>query len=296
MTAKGIKNKRTPSVFNVVELEKYVLKQKELIGINELNKIISPFLITKTAFDLYKSTGLEYIFIGGRHDIFIEDKKLTNQLIKDFPFLQENVNNNIEGIMIFDNSFDTLIDVIWGRYKLKLKLNELKKRHDTSKEYNKKISATKSMFKAVEIFYHFLYKALSTTGSVKVQLGIVKYFINNGIIYSSIKLRNQLLEREQILQGIFDKESEAAKETKSPLLIEGKAPNILERYTMANELFDIGGVLSKLNTTSKDKSVLLAQIMGCSKQVARELMNGTYVGRAKIRTETINKYISKIKK
>ena len=56
MTAKGIKNKRTPSVFNVVELEKYVLKQKELIGINELNKIISPFLITKTAFDLYKST------------------------------------------------------------------------------------------------------------------------------------------------------------------------------------------------------------------------------------------------
>ena len=118
------------------------------------------------------------------------------------------------------------------------------------------------------------------------------YFNSN----NEVKYHNQLLERLQILESLLKNENEAVKETNNPLLIEGKAPNILERYTIANKLLDIDTTISGLNITAEGKSILLAQIMGCSKQAARELLNGTYNGRAKIRTSTIDNYISNLKK
>jgi hypothetical protein len=79
-------------------------------------------------------------------------------------------------------------------------------------------------------------------------------------------------------------------------LINGKRPNISERYEIANDVFNIYKTISeltKLNYT--EKHILLAHLMGCSQQTARELFNGTQVKRTPIREDLVNSYLDSLK-
>jgi hypothetical protein len=82
---------------------------------------------------------------------------------------------------------------------------------------------------------------------------------------------------------------------KDNLLIGGKKPNISERYKIVNELLGVKGIIDKKNISFTEKNILLAHILGCSQQVARELFNGTQEKRTPIREDLINSYLDKFK-
>lgn len=79
------------------------------------------------------------------------------------------------------------------------------------------------------------------------------------------------------------------------LLISGKKPNISERYKIANEVFGVYETINKKNVSATEKHILLAHVMGCAEQTARELFNGTQVKRTPIREDIINGYLDKLK-
>lgn len=59
-------------------------------------------------------------------------------------------------------------------------------------------------------------------------------------------------------------------------LLNGKQLNLSERFTIAKEVLNIESVLRTLNIAELQKYELLAFIMGCNKDNARDLMNGNY--------------------
>ena len=82
---------------------------------------------------------------------------------------------------------------------------------------------------------------------------------------------------------------------KNNLLIDGKKPNISERYRIADETLNLFDTINKKNISATDKHILLAHILGCSQQTARELFNGTQLKRTPVREELINDYLKKLK-
>lgn len=80
-----------------------------------------------------------------------------------------------------------------------------------------------------------------------------------------------------------------------PLLINGFKPNISERYKIADEVLNLYENINSKNISATEKHILLAHILGCSQQVARELFNGTQVKRTPIRENLINEYLKKLK-
>ncbi|RTY94325.1 hypothetical protein EKL32_11245 [Flavobacterium sp. GSN2] len=65
------------------------------------------------------------------------------------------------------------------------------------------------------------------------------------------------------------------KQNKS-LLFDGKELNLLERFKIADKVLDIDKKLRILNIGDLEKYQLLAYILGCNKDNARNLMNGSY--------------------
>ncbi len=82
---------------------------------------------------------------------------------------------------------------------------------------------------------------------------------------------------------------------KNSLLINGKKPNISERYKIANEIFNIYETINKMKISATEKHILLAHILGCNQQTARELYNGTQLKRTPIREDIIKKYLDSLK-
>ena len=60
------------------------------------------------------------------------------------------------------------------------------------------------------------------------------------------------------------------------VLFNGKKLNLSERYTIANNLLEIDQKIRTLNIKDLEKYQLLAYILGCNKDNARDLMNGKY--------------------
>ncbi|MFV8352019.1 hypothetical protein [Flavobacterium sp. XS2P14] len=65
------------------------------------------------------------------------------------------------------------------------------------------------------------------------------------------------------------------------LLFDGKALNLLERYKIADKVFGIDKKIRTLNIAELEKYQLLAYILGCDKDNARNLMNGCYKSKSR---------------
>ncbi|MET6991460.1 hypothetical protein [Sediminicola arcticus] len=78
-------------------------------------------------------------------------------------------------------------------------------------------------------------------------------------------------------------------------LVSGKKLNIVDRYHIAKEVLDIDGIINSKNISLTEKHNLLAHIMGCNQQTARELWNNTQQKRTKLNEENINTYLEKLK-
>jgi hypothetical protein len=64
--------------------------------------------------------------------------------------------------------------------------------------------------------------------------------------------------------------------TNKSLLFDGKELNLSERFKIANKVLGIDTKIRTLNIQDLEKYQLLAYILGCDKDNARNLMNGTY--------------------
>lgn len=64
--------------------------------------------------------------------------------------------------------------------------------------------------------------------------------------------------------------------TNKSLLFNGSQLNLSERFKIANEVLNIDNKIRTLNISELEKYQLLAYILGCDKDNARNLMNGTY--------------------
>lgn len=65
------------------------------------------------------------------------------------------------------------------------------------------------------------------------------------------------------------------------LLFDGKTLNLLERFKIADKVFGIDKKIRTLNIAELEKYQLLAYILGCDKDNARNLMNGCYKSKAR---------------
>lgn len=123
------------------------------------------------------------------------------------------------------------------------------------------------------------------------------YFIDE---YENRKERGGMNAKEShILEifflSLFDNSSIKKSNVTKPLLINGKKPNMVDRYHIANEVLDIYKVIDKKNISQTEKHDLLAHILGCNQQIARELWNGTQQKRTKFNEDIIIPYLDKLK-
>ena len=97
------------------------------------------------------------------------------------------------------------------------------------------------------------------------------------------------------LNTILNREKTSKNTTKNNLLLKGKKLNISERYEIANKIFNVYETANKKNISQTEKHILIAHLLGCNQQTARELFNGTQVKRTPIREDILNSYLDNLK-
>lgn len=75
------------------------------------------------------------------------------------------------------------------------------------------------------------------------------------------------------------------------VLINGRKPNLLERYQIADRIFNIDKIITRLNVRAEDKYKILAVLLDCNEHNAKKLINGKYP--AKTDQKEINDFINK---
>lgn len=106
---------------------------------------------------------------------------------------------------------------------------------------------------------------------------------------------------EALLESLILQEKEKVPKEKpskvNSILINGRAPNIEERYYIACKIFNIDKIINSKNITQSNKDDLLALALGVGKQTARELNNGSYAKRTNsLKTDILDDYIRSISK
>jgi hypothetical protein len=132
-------------------------------------------------------------------------------------------------------------------------------------------------------------------------IGAVVHYLSIHVQYKPELNINNSLEKKWIKELRILKNSlklliepVEVKESKK-LLINGKKINIVGRYHIAKEVLDIYKIIDRKNISQTEKHDLLAHIMGCNQQTARELWNGTQLKRTKLNEDIINPYLEKLK-
>lgn len=89
--------------------------------------------------------------------------------------------------------------------------------------------------------------------------------------------RNSTTNKAELETSTFQKfkNTETTIQNKS-LLFDGKPLNLLERFKIADKVLGIDQKIRTLNIGDLQKYQLLAYILGCDKDNARNLMNGCY--------------------
>lgn len=71
--------------------------------------------------------------------------------------------------------------------------------------------------------------------------------------------------------------------------LNGRPINLLERFKIADKVFDIEKTIRKLKISEAEKHQLLSLILGCNEDNAKKIMNGQY--HAKVKDDLLDEYI-----
>ena len=96
--------------------------------------------------------------------------------------------------------------------------------------------------------------------------------------YNVYRLQGKIISKLNEIKSESTKPLDTKKSTigNKSLLLNGEKLNLSERYKIANKLLNIEGKIRTLKIGDLEKYQLLAYILGCDKDNARSLMNGTY--------------------
>lgn len=100
-----------------------------------------------------------------------------------------------------------------------------------------------------------------------------------------------VLERISMPIKILDLHSKQTDKTEpksKSLLLNGKKLNLLDRFTLANKVLKMETEIRKLNIQDLEKYKLVALILGCNEDNARDLMNGKYNAKPNDLTDYFN--------
>lgn len=103
----------------------------------------------------------------------------------------------------------------------------------------------------------------------------------------------QILIEEKFAVFLKSKEARlgvSAKNAKKERLGGGKF-NLPDRYELFRRIFKGEDILMQMNTSATNKHILLALILGCNQQTARELFNGTQKNRTQVQKDLIDNYL-----
>ena len=76
------------------------------------------------------------------------------------------------------------------------------------------------------------------------------------------------------------------------LMVNGKPLNLVERYIIASKSLGLDRALNDINRSATEKHKLLAVLLGCGEQTARELYNGTQQKRTSARDDMIEGFFN----
>lgn len=192
------------------------------------------------------------------------DSEFINQMFFDVTIGIEKQDENLSieyiyskdyEINILDDAYDYIMKYQWTHFRL------FERYMDISKELYDKSKADKCIliYKDCQFKLIFLDRKLSELGQ-------------------DIKISNVILNQKPTIR-------------KNTLLVGSKKLNYSERYKIANDTLGLYNNISNRNISQTAKHILLAHILGCSQQVARELFNGTQQKRTPAREDIINKYL-----
>jgi hypothetical protein len=98
----------------------------------------------------------------------------------------------------------------------------------------------------------------------------VKTYFDSDQIFKGTPITVEIIEKNSQTQII------TKPKTNKSLMLNGKGLNIKDRYTILNKVLDFDKIVHPLNIGELEKYQLLAYILGCDKDNARKLMNGSH--------------------
>lgn len=101
-----------------------------------------------------------------------------------------------------------------------------------------------------------------------------------GFLEYKLKQIDKSLELEKKYENIGLKNNSS-----KSLLVKGRKLNLLDRFGLANNILNMEAEIRKLNIKDLEKYKLVALILGCNEDNARDLMNGKYNAKSNDLTE-----------
>lgn len=105
-----------------------------------------------------------------------------------------------------------------------------------------------------------------------------------------IETRREQLKNQPAPVVSEEPQPENPKQSKT-ILINGRTPNLLERYLIADKTLNLEKSLYALNVSEKERYKLLALVLGCNETNARLIMTGQY--KTKTNEEEIKDFVNK---
>ncbi|WP_172916820.1 hypothetical protein [Capnocytophaga canis] len=105
-----------------------------------------------------------------------------------------------------------------------------------------------------------------------------------------IETRREQLKNQPAPVVSEEPQPENPKQSKT-ILINGRTPNLLERYLIADKTLNLEKALYALNVSEKERYKLLALVLGCNETNARLIMTGQY--KTKTNEEEIKDFVNK---
>lgn len=115
-----------------------------------------------------------------------------------------------------------------------------------------------------------------------------EYYKNDPEEEKSRTLLSFKIEMPNNLVGLNNENLNQKTKTNKSLLLNGKELNLSERFKIANKVLKIDKEIRKLDIPDLKKYLLVAYILGCDKDTARNLMNGTYNSKDRDLTDYFN--------
>jgi hypothetical protein len=239
-----------------------------------------------------------YIYKGNAKNVQMEENKEQNNNTSDLKDLLNNKNY----ILIRDH-VDYLLELDCEEFSLKYEYMLVRTYilpiPDENGDFSNIIDYTIAKF--LFYLYYKISRAISIIDNYFEHTDEIRKEVSEQMndtyddYHFKLNFVNLKIKQSEVNLSLEKIKSSYRKKNVKPILINSKKPNISERYKIANDTLDIYNIINKKNISQTEKHVLLAHILGCSQQVARELFNGTQLKRTPVREKLIDNYLKTIK-